>query len=171
MARKLDDAKPAGEPPRIPEYRHDVTRSLVRVTATWTSADYQSRFAEAAGVPDEPHAMTAMYLLVQHGPVRPTALAASLGISAAATSRLIESLASAGLVARTPDPDDARATRVALTEQGVTSATSLHEEGDRLSQRLLADWTDDERAIFTHLMHRYADAVEDDARTTREEHT
>ena len=170
MARKLDDAEPAGETPRIPEYRHEVTRSLVRVTATWTSADYQSRFAEAAGVPDEPHAMTAMYLLVQRGPLRPTALAAILGTSAAATSRLVESLASAGLVTRTPDPDDARATRIALTHHGVASATTLHEEGDRLSQRLLADWTDDERTTFTRLMHRYADAVEDDARTTREEH-
>ncbi|QNO37941.1 MarR family transcriptional regulator [Protaetiibacter sp. SSC-01] len=169
MARKLDSAEPAGETPRIPEYRHDVTRSLVRVTATWMSTDYQSRFAEAAGVPDEPHAMTTMYLLIQSGPLRPTALSGILGISAAATSRLVETLASAGLVTRTPDPDDARATRIALTEQGVASATVLHEEGDRLSQRLLDGWTDEERTIFTRLMHRYADAVEDDARTTREE--
>ena len=98
MARKLDSAEPAGETPRIPEYRHDVTRSLVRVTATWMSTDYQSRFAEAAGVPDEPHAMTTMYLLIQSGPLRPTALSGILGISAAATSRLVETLASAGLV-------------------------------------------------------------------------
>ncbi len=169
MARKLDSAEPAGEPLRIPEYRHDVTRSLVRVTATWTSADYQSHFAAAAGVPDEPHAMTAMFLLTQRGPLRPTALAAALGISAAATSRLVATLASAGLVTRTPDPEDARATRIALTERGVASATALHDEGDRLSQRLLAHWTDDERTIFTRLMHRYADAVEDDARTTRKD--
>ncbi len=169
MARKLDSAEPAGAVPRIPAHRHDVTRSLVRVTATWTSADYQSRFARAAGVPDEPHAMTAMFRLTQGGPVRPTALAGILGISAAATSRLLEALAAAGLVTRTPDPDDARATRIALTEQGVAAATVLHEEGDRLSQRLLAGWTDEERTTFTRLMHRYADAVEDDARETREE--
>jgi len=169
MARKLDSAEPAGAVLRIPEYRHDVTRSLVRVTATWMSADYQSRFARAAGVPDEPHAMTTMFLLTQSGPVRPTALAGILGISAAATSRLVESLAAAGLVTRTPDPDDARATLVTFTEQGAAAAALLHEEGDRLSQRLLDGWTDEERTIFTRLMHRYADAVEDDARTTREE--
>ncbi|RQP13067.1 MAG: MarR family transcriptional regulator [Microbacteriaceae bacterium] len=169
MARKLDSAEPAGEVPRIPAYRHDVTRSLVRVTATWTSADYQSRFARAAGVPDEPHALTVMFLLTERGPQRPTVLAGILGISAAATSRLVEALATAGLVTRTPDPEDARATLVALTEQGAAAATVLHEEGDRLSQRLLDGWTDEERTIFTRLMHRYADAVEDDARTTREE--
>lgn len=169
MARKLDRAEPAATAPRLPQYENDVTRSLVRVTTVWSSADYQAYFARVAGVPDEPHALTTMFLLAQRGPLRPSTLAGILGASAAAASRLVESLATAGLVTRTPDPDDARATRIALTEQGVAAATVLHEEGDRLSQRLLADWTDEERTIFTRLMHRYADAVEDDARPTRKE--
>jgi len=169
MARKLDSAEPAGEAPSPPPYREDVTQSLVRVTATWMSAAYHARFAAAAGVPDEPHAVTTIFLLAWHGPRRPSALAATLGTSPAATSRLVETLATAGLVTRTPDPDDARATRIALTAQGVAAATVLHDEGDRLSQRLFAGWTDDERSTFTRLMHRYADAVEDDARTTRKD--
>lgn len=163
MARKLDSTEPANDAPRAPAHRHDVTRSLVRVTQTWMSAAYHARFARSAGIPDEPHAVTAIFQLVWHGPERPSVLAATLGISAAATSRLVETLATAGLVTRTPDPDDARATRIALTDAGVAAATALHEEGDRLSQRLLADWTDDERDTFTRLMHRYADAVADDA--------
>jgi len=167
MARKLDGTAPAGDAPSVPHHRHDVTRSLVRVVSTWMSADYHARFARAAGVPEDQHAATVVFLLVWNGPMRPSAVAAELGLSPAGTSRLIESLATAGLVTRTPDPDDARATRIALTEQGVAAAVALHEEGDRLSQRLLADWTEDERATFTRLMHRYADAVEDDARAMR----
>lgn len=167
MARKLDARAPAGDIRSIPQHRHDVTRSLVRVMSTWMSADYHARFARSAGVPEDQHAVTVVFLLVWNGPLRPSAVAAELGLSAAGTSRLIESLATAGLVTRTPDPDDARATRIALTEQGVAAAAVLHEEGDRLSQRLLADWTDDERSTFTRLLHRYADAVEDDARAMR----
>lgn len=165
MARKLDRTEPASAAPELPHYANDVTQSMVRVVQTWGSAAYHEQFARAAGIPVEPHATAAVFQLVWRGPVRPTALAAALGISAAATSRLIESLAAAGLVARTADPEDARATLVALTDHGVASATQLLVEGDRLSQRLTADWTDGERTIFTRLLHRYADAVEDDART------
>ncbi len=167
MARKLDHTEPAHAAPRIPHYANDVTQSLVRVTQIWMSVDYHAQFGRASGIPDEPHAVAAIFQLVWRGPVRPTRLAAALGISAAATSRLIEALANAGLVTRTPDPDDARATLIVLTDQGVAAATTLHEEGDRLSQRLLADWSDDERSTFTRLLHRYADAVEDDARAAR----
>lgn len=167
MARKLDRAEPAHAAPRIPHYANDVTQSLVRVTQIWMSVDYHAQFGRSSGIPDEPHAVATIFQLVWRGPLRPSALATSLGVSAAATSRLIETLANAGLVTRTPDPDDARATLIALTEQGVVAATALHDEGDRLSQRLLAGWTDDERSTFTRLLHRYADAVEDDARAAQ----
>lgn len=165
MARKLDGGTPAAMPP-TPSYRDDVTQSLVRITSTWLSADYHSRFARAAGVPDHPHAVPLLFQLVWNGPQRPTPLAAVLGLSAAGMTRLVDTLANAGLVTRTPDPADARATLLALTAKGTAAAAVLHAEGDRLSERLLAGWTDEERTTFTTLIHRYADAVEDDARNT-----
>ena len=169
MARKLDRAEPVAVSPSAPHYADDVTESLVRVTQTWLSADYHAQFARSAGIPDEPHTTTVIFQLHWLGALRPTALAAMLGISPAATSRLVETLAAAGLVARTPDPHDARATLIALTDQGLAAASVLHDLGDRLSQRLLAGWTDEERTMFTRLLHRYADAVEDDARATRKD--
>ena len=167
MARKLDSTEPVADVSALPQYRSDVTRSLVRVTSTWISTDYHARFARAAGVPEDPHAVTVLFHIAWNGPMRPSALAATLGLSAAGATRIVETLATAGLVTRTPDPDDARATRIALTEQGVAVSGILHAEGDRLSQRLLADWTEEERTTFTRLLHRYADAVELDARGPR----
>lgn len=163
MARKLDHEEPVATGD-LPAYRNDVTRSLVRITSVWTASDYHSRFAAEAGVPDEPHAVTAVFHLGWNGPQRPSRLADVLGISAPATSRLIETLSIAGLVIRAPDPADARATLVTLTEAGAAAVAALQDAGDRLSQRLLDGWTDDERETFTRLLHRYADAVADERR-------
>jgi DNA-binding MarR family transcriptional regulator len=70
-----------------------------------------------------PSRLTALAALEAAGPLRIGGLAEILGTSAPTTSRLVEGLHERGLVARTPDPDDHRATLVELTEDG---ATLLH---------------------------------------------
>jgi DNA-binding MarR family transcriptional regulator/GNAT superfamily N-acetyltransferase len=56
--------------------------------------------------------------LAQEAPLRSRALAARLGIDPGQLSRLLAELQTAGLVARTADPADGRAERVALTQGG-----------------------------------------------------
>ena len=51
-------------------------------------------------------------------PLRPGDLTAGVVGSPAATTKRLHKLTAAGLVTRTPDPDDARAARVALTPAG-----------------------------------------------------
>ena len=81
-------------------------------------------------------------MLEATGPLRIGALAEQLGTSPPTTSRLVDCLHELGLVARTPDPDDHRATRVGLTDAGVAR---LHEQRgattDDLARRIdgLAD--------------------------------
>ena len=53
--------------------------------------------------------------LLGHEPVRPTDLAASMGLDISTVSRHLAQLHRAGLVERTPDPDDRRAQRVQLS--------------------------------------------------------
>jgi DNA-binding MarR family transcriptional regulator len=52
------------------------------------------------------------------GPLRLGELAARLPASIPATSKLVTRLASRGFLAASPDPDDARALQIALTEAG-----------------------------------------------------
>jgi len=76
----------------------------------------------ARGRPDggvTPSRLVALDVLEAAGPVRVGALAEHLGTSAPTTSRLVECLHELGLVERTPDPDDHRATRVGLTARGL----------------------------------------------------
>jgi DNA-binding MarR family transcriptional regulator len=63
------------------------------------------------------------------GSTRVTDLANHLGIAAATTSRMIENLCESGLVDRTPDEADQRATRVRITPSGEAALVRLHESG------------------------------------------
>lgn len=171
MARKLDpptggeaSAAPiAGIPSLRLPYESDLVSSLVRVISVWTSASFQRSLVPHPAIPDHDDAIPALLSLAAGGPRRPSELAAALRISAPATSRLIERLASAGLVTRAPDARDARSSRVELTPLGSEAVDAIVHVGDQLADALLDAWTDRDRADLTRLMHRFADAVDSHA--------
>ena len=74
-------------------------------------------------------------LLDRQGPVRVTALADAARVDPSVVSRQLAALEAAGLVARTPDPSDGRAHRVAVAPAG---AEVLHRGRERLV-RLMSD--------------------------------
>ena len=163
MARKLDGSAAEARGPLSLPYSDDVVSSLVRIISIWTSAGYQRELAHFSGLPRDDNAIPAIYRLAALGPQRTSALAADLHIPAPTASRLLSRLADAGLAQRIADPDDARASIVTLTDAGAELAHTLFGAGDELMGGLLATWTTSDRAALAHLMHRLADAVEDDA--------
>ncbi len=94
-----------------------------------------TREASTHGDGITPSRLAAMSVLDRCGPLRVGALAEKAGISAPTTSRLVDCLAERGLVLRTTDPDDHRATRISLSPSG---AAALHSVGE-LGVSLLAD--------------------------------
>ena len=81
--------------------------------------------------------------LAVKGPSRLTALAAATGIAQPAMTQLVGRLEREGLVVRLIDPEDARATLVAVTDAGRALRDelhqSLHERMAELLDRLPAD--------------------------------
>jgi DNA-binding MarR family transcriptional regulator len=65
-----------------------------------------------------PSQARALGVLTRHGPLRLGALSEHLRIAPRSATEVVDDLATAGLVERRPDPDDRRATLVALTPQG-----------------------------------------------------
>jgi DNA-binding MarR family transcriptional regulator len=80
--------------------------------------------------------------LAEDGPSRLTALAAATGIAQPAMTQLVGRLERDGLVVRLIDPEDARATLVAITDAGRALRELLQAQRERMAElldRLSAD--------------------------------
>ena len=74
--------------------------------------------------------------LFEHGPMSVTALAHGLHLSQPAATTMVKRLIADRLVVSSPDPKDARASLVALTERGVRSVHGAHEVWRRVERGL-----------------------------------
>ena len=79
-----------------------------------------------------PTRLSALIALERVGVLRPSVLAASLGITPASTSRLVESLEAEAWVHRAADPDDGRAYLLRLTAEGSAMLARLRSESDSM---------------------------------------
>lgn len=87
------------------------------------------------------------------------AVAERLDVDPSTASRLVTHAIEAGFVARRPSPVDARRAILELTAPGERVLEAMNRFRRHYVQRLMADWTDAERAEFARLLHRFTDAA------------
>ena len=80
--------------------------------------------------------------LARLGPQSAARLADEVGIDRSGASRYADRLEAAGLIERSPDPSDGRATLLALTPKGRAAVTGLRDALTRHLARRIADWPD-----------------------------
>ena len=73
-------------------------------------------------------------------------------------SRALDAMQADGLVRREADPDDARRTRVALTDTGARLVRGFRGERREAIDAALAAFTDEERAELARLLTKLADS-------------
>jgi DNA-binding MarR family transcriptional regulator len=117
---------------------------------------------EADGRPLE-RASYGLLARVTEGPARLSALAADLSVDLSTVSRQVATLESTGLVRRTVDPTDRRASLIEATEIGVTVFTENREKWLGALEGLFADWTTPERKEFVRLFARLNQAMQTQA--------
>jgi DNA-binding MarR family transcriptional regulator len=114
----------------------------------------------AAGATLDPGAFWLLKSLVGDGPLRPTDLAASMGLDTSTVSRHLTQLHRAGLVERSVDPDDRRAQRVELSPAGRAEVDAALASRRTLLERSLSDWTDQDVGLLHHLITRMLTSLE-----------
>lgn len=95
--------------------------------------------------------------LGRFGPLSAAALGAEIGLDRSVVSRHATRLERGGLLRRQPDPHDARASLLVLTDQGGQAVAELRR---RLAARLdgyLEDWPEEHAQVFARLLGRFAD--------------
>jgi DNA-binding MarR family transcriptional regulator len=97
-------------------------------------------------------ALSALATLISEGPQRAGTLAETEAVSAPAMTRILNSLEELGYVVRRPDPDDRRATVVAVTARGKKLVTSGRAVRLQALERRLAALPDRERAALLDVL-------------------
>jgi DNA-binding MarR family transcriptional regulator len=80
--------------------------------------------------------------LARLGPQTAARLADEVGIDRSGASRYADRLEAAGLLQRSPDPHDGRATLLTLTKKGQAAITTLRDALARHLAGRIADWPD-----------------------------
>ena len=93
-------------------------------------------------------------LLSHQGPMRLSAVAHVLGLDASTVSRHARQLEDRGLLERTDDPEDRRASRVTVSTHGTDCLLKGYESRRELLTRSLEDLTEEERDTMRRLLHR-----------------
>lgn len=146
-------------------YHSEPLAALLDVFSLWGSGGFIARLSRLAGAELEPTSIVAVMVLARSGRIRPSALAERLGVGASNVSKLSARLIALGLVEKSPDPADSRASLLGLTDEGRSMSENLVASGDWMMSRVLIDWSPADRAEFARLLRLFETGVADFATT------
>lgn len=87
-------------------------------------------------------------------------LAYELRVDASAATRTVKRLVEGGFVHRGPDPTDARAVVVALTEAGRALQLEIGRRSIEAVLDILSEFTDDEQEQLAELLERFVKGID-----------
>lgn len=99
-------------------------------------------------------------ILAKRGSATQVQLARILGVEPPTIAKMVGRLEAAGFADRTPDPRDARAKLVSLTDQGADAAARVSAVWAELSALTHAGLTPDEAEQLTQLLARVTEQLE-----------
>nr|WP_221634299.1 MarR family transcriptional regulator [Nocardioides luti] len=108
----------------------------------------------------QPSSYLMLAFLAEKGPLRSSAMAETFDIDKGAISRQVQHLTELGLVDRTPDPDDGRASLVSASDEAVRRLNAVAADRRTWLDERLGDWTDDELTGFVDVLGRYNRALD-----------
>lgn len=98
--------------------------------------------------------------LERNGPLRASAVVEALRLDKGAVSRKLNHLRELGLVERTPDPVDGRATLVTVTPEGRAQLAAAADWRRAWLERRMEGWSDDDLAVLVTMFGRYNDSLD-----------
>ncbi|MBV7702790.1 MarR family transcriptional regulator [Nocardia sp. 852002-20019_SCH5090214] len=149
------------------DYIVELERALTRIAHLLTRARRHDRTVAAAGVNLDRANVPLLRMLADAAePMRMGELAACLDVEAPHVTRQIQRLERAGYVDRVTDPEDRRAQRVRITDEGRATVDAIRAVSRRHMRDALADWSTEDLRQLAALNHRMVDAFLDSAERT-----
>jgi DNA-binding MarR family transcriptional regulator len=148
-------AQPGGEEPigEIESALHGLTQALKQARL------YEYLLAQARVDVDRAGIALLYALYLENTSLRLTDLAVRLQIEAPAVTRKAQQLERSGLVSRTRDQDDGRATLLQLTKEGHRTIARFLDVRREWLKTLLSGWPDAKQAEFARLVRLFTESV------------
>jgi DNA-binding MarR family transcriptional regulator len=105
----------------------------------------------------DPATVPVLHVLSCTGAIRLSDLAQRMHLDASTVSRHARQLEERGLVSRTGDPDDRRASRVEITDLGSSALATSFEQRKKLIGQTMAGWSGQELQTLQQLASRFVD--------------
>ena len=103
-----------------------------------------------------------MYLYHAERPVYPGELTERLGLTTGRIANILRELERTGMIVRTPDTEDKRRVRVALTPEGESYTLAQNSNAIRFHARLLSQLKPEETDQFLKTLSRLVEIIERD---------
>ena len=104
------------------------------------------------------------YVILRHleaaGPLNVSALADRLNLDGSTVTRQVTALENAALVERRRDPNDGRGTVIAATDRGLEQMEGVRAARKGVYDKVLHNWTEDERAALAGALQRFNESLE-----------
>ena len=138
----------------------EVERAITRMMRQATRPAFYRALMAAAGTQLDRAEYAVMLRIAEGAPLRVTQLADVLGIDISTVSRQVRELEKGGLVERSGDPDDQRASQLRLTDEGQHVLNRVLAARQESMRNLLDGWSREDQVRLTRLVGRLADRME-----------
>ncbi|RVW06165.1 MarR family winged helix-turn-helix transcriptional regulator [Rhodococcus spongiicola] len=137
-----------------------ITELEAELVDLWRRGRIQSRERARAIHPKLDPACYPLLMILARGDAVPmSTLVAKLGVEKSTLTRQIDAVVRLGLVERSPDPQDARARLVALTDPGRVQVAEVRESAIASWRERLSRWDPEDVRQLTTLLRRLADCT------------
>jgi len=144
----------------------EIDAALLSVARVMNQVRVHAKLRADAGVDLDRAGAAVLYkLLVESESLRLCDLAERLGIDSPAVTRKVQQLEQLGLLSRSADPEDGRASRLVLTREGRRTIERLLAARRSWLEGLLAEWPAADRREFARLLHLFSSTIEHDVET------
>ncbi len=103
----------------------------------------------------QPPAYLMLGYVLDEGPIRASELSTVLDLDKGGISRQVQHLVDLGLVDRTPDPDDGRATLISVSDAGARRFQDVADHRRKFFDERLQKWSAAELLTFADTLGRY----------------
>lgn len=145
-------------PPPEASASHPVERVEAEVAVLLRRARrFSAQIARDVHPDIEPGAYSILVRLASTGGERLTDVATAFGVGKPTVSRQVAVLEGLRLLDRSPDPQDARAQVLRLTQEGAARLDRARSARRQRFRELLQQWPEDEVTALADLLHRFND--------------